>query len=122
MATVTSCFLCDRKACYYYKQRHICLLHFAINRPYQPNIHDGDKEEHYEVLDDAEVEAQTSLVKELWKEAVGDLILRMHELEKEEIADSSNDPLKFLNISETIADPNFVPSSKSKEQKYGYIV
>ena len=99
------CGLCAAKECITVGEQGLCLQHFSSN------LLDGCDAPPL-VSDEGELARQTGDVKNLWTEAITDVVLRMFALQKKEEEALRKDPLSILSMNKS-------KSSKVLKRKFG---
>ena len=98
------CTQCSARSCVLVKTKNVCLRHFV-------SLMAGDKTDAF-VFNVDEVANQAIGVKRLWDDAIGEVALRMFELQKKEEETLRKDPLSILTM-------NKMTTKKALQQQFG---
>lgn len=84
------CKLCLKNAVVECLENHFCLLHYHLIC--------SEKDVPYKITSQTNLQEQSLLMENLWKEAISEVVLRMLEFEKLEQKQSRDDPLSILSL------------------------
>ena len=108
----TKCRLCSRAGVVKVKGRVECLIHYCCSKDsLRP------KENKPEVVDEETLENQfNTSVKDLWSEAVGDVVMMMYEYQKDEQKMNRTDTFGFLNLDSHMLNTSLIGTEKKVKE------
>jgi hypothetical protein len=90
MENPMSCFICKKSSCIEVGSASLCLLHYVTK--------ESNNNEIVIVSDKEELAVQSVLVRDMWSNAITDVLLQMYDLQKEEEESIRRDPLSLLTM------------------------
>lgn len=84
------CSHCQQSACLVQNGHYLCLLHHCTSKSVLYNS--------LEVYNNVELQSQSKLVENFWRDAAADVMLRMYDMQKEEEELLRKDPLEILSM------------------------